>query len=403
MPKGYVEHVDNWKITGWAYSSLEETIVDVYIYGHHAGEALANVYRSDLNEAGINHGYASFSFEVLPDYRNSFDISPLDVVCRIRGTDFILKRYQHPKTEFFLSSFGGLWIDRPDSLSVLEAKLRDNRVNEVQGKLLTKFMRDGYIILNNAVSIEHCDILNADIDKIWRTPPDKARVETFIDGKQIFDSPMMAYREGVTKLLDVYAYSRSAIDVISSSSISSVLELIFEEGPVAFQSLSFWNGSQQDIHKDTAYVKVLGNPLALAAAWIALEDVEEGTGELEFDMGSHRLPDYAFEGGKWMQPSDDHNSFLAALKEDAKREKLARVKFLPKKGDVLIWHADLAHGGSKITTSNRTRKSLVVHFCPESLSPYWRLNKKQTNFRKKYNGIFFESQLDEISSINNKL
>ena len=362
------------------------------------GDAVANVYRRDLDDAGINQGHASFSFDVLPDYRKYFDLSPLDVVCRIRGTDFILKRYQQPRTELFFSQFGGLWIDRTDASSRLEAKRRDGTLDAANGALLTKFMSDGYIILKGAVSPDLCESLKADIDKVWEAPPDSARVETFIDGKQIFDIPKMMYREGVTKLLDIYAYSRCARDVISAPPISAMLELIFEEQAVAFQSLSFWNGSQQEIHKDTAYVKVLGNPLALAAAWIALEDVEEGTGELEFDLSSHRVPDYIFEGGKWMHPGDDHPSFLAALKEDAAREKLVRVKFLPKKGDVLIWHADLAHGGSKIRTPNQTRKSLVVHFCPESLSPYWRLYKKESNFRQKYNGMYFESQLSEISS-----
>lgn len=304
-------------------------------------------------------------------------MSPLDVVCRIRGTGVILKRMQYPSTEFSFSQFGGLWIDRAEYPLILERKRQSGKIDKEGEVLLTKFISDGYMILKGAISSDLCDSLNTDIDRIWEAPPDSARVETSVAGKTIFDHPKMSYRDGFSKLLDVFAFCGNALDVIASTSLSSILELIFEEQAVAFQSLSFWNGSQQNIHKDTAYVKVLGNPLALAAAWIALEDVDEGTGELEFDLGSHRLPDFIFEGGKWMHSADEHPSFLAALKEDAAREKLARVKFLPtKKGDVLIWHADLGHGGSKISTLNRTRKSLVVHFCPKSLSPYWRLYKK---------------------------
>ena len=49
------------------------------------------------------------------------------------------------------------------------------------------------------------------------------------------------------------------------------------------------------MHQDTAYV-VTSSPLELAAAWIALEDVTPGSGELMYYRGSHRLPEYAFAG-----------------------------------------------------------------------------------------------------------
>jgi hypothetical protein len=40
-----------------------------------------------------------------------------------------------------------------------------------------------------------------------------------------------------------------------------------------------------------------------------------------------------------------------------------------KKGDVLIWHADLMHGGAPIEDPKRTRKSLVAHFMPLGVMP----------------------------------
>jgi hypothetical protein len=43
---------------------------------------------------------------------------------------------------------------------------------------------------------------------------------------------------------------------------------------------------------------------------------------------------------------------------------LKTEKFMAKKGDVLIWHADLMHGGAPIQDAGRTRKSLVAHFMP---------------------------------------
>jgi len=52
--------------------------------------------------------------------------------------------------------------------------------------------------------------------------------------------------------------------------------------------------------------------MEFAASWIALEDIQPGSGELEYYKGSHKLDDYVFEGQhKWMPvKSPDHESFL---------------------------------------------------------------------------------------------
>jgi len=48
---------------------------------------------------------------------------------------------------------------------------------------------------------------------------------------------------------------------------------------------------------------------------------------------------------------------------------LTLQRFLARKGDALIWAADLAHGGSPITDPRLTRRSLVTHYTPESTAP----------------------------------
>jgi len=36
--------------------------------------------------------------------------------------------------------------------------------------------------------------------------------------------------------------------------------------------------------------------------------------------------------------------------------------FLPKKGQALIWHSGLVHGGSPVKDPSKTRNSFVVHY-----------------------------------------
>jgi len=61
------------------------------------------------------------------------------------------------------------------------------------------------------------------------------------------------------------------------------------------QSIYLEYGSQQSQHQDTAYV-VAAKPLSLAACWIALEDIKEGSGELVYYPGSHWFEPFLFSG-----------------------------------------------------------------------------------------------------------
>jgi phytanoyl-CoA hydroxylase len=267
------------------------------------------------------------------------------------------------------SRFGGLWIDRRDSEQRLE--LRSSLYSEEVVDQLLNFMRNGYVVIEGAVSKELTTAIKQDLERHWRHPPSDARIEHWEDGQQRFILPRIDLRDGATKLLDFHAFSDNARKAIAAPKVIDFLAAIFESKPKAFQTLTFWRGSQQAIHKDTAYVQVDGSPMHLAASWLALEDVQEGTGELEYYVGSHRAPDFLFAGHhKWMETAPhEHDQFLASLHEDAKKYNYRKSSFLAREGDVLIWHADLAHGGSPITKPDATRQSLVTHFTAEQFNP----------------------------------
>src|SRR5688572_12429051 len=119
--------------------------------------------------------------------------------------------------------------------------------------------------------------------------------------------------------------------------------------------------------------------MAMVAAWIALEDVQEGSGELVYYPGSHRLPEqlfhHLFHGARnWNRErdgSDARQRYEQDLVQACDAAGLERRLFRPRKGDVLFWNADLAHGGSLIRDRSLTRRSLVCHYCPASAEPYY--------------------------------
>jgi ectoine hydroxylase-related dioxygenase (phytanoyl-CoA dioxygenase family) len=145
---------------------------------------------------------------------------------------------------------------------------------------------------------------------------------------------------------------------------------LFERPILAFQTLTFIYGSQQPLHQDSAYVRV-SSPLELVASWIALEDIEEGSGELVYYPGSHRLPEHLFHGQyKWAPAgSSELEGYAKRLEQRACRAGLTPLSFRPRKGDVLIWSADLIHGGAPRSRPDATRRSIVTHYCPTDQRP----------------------------------
>ena len=80
----------------------------------------------------------------------------------------------------------------------------------------------------------------------------------------------------------------------------------------------------------------------------------------------------------WSRRLGTTPKYLLSLRTDAKRYRHPRRTFLAKEGDVLIWHADLAHGGSRIRRRGTTRQSLVTHYTPAHDDPPYAREREQT-------------------------
>jgi ectoine hydroxylase-related dioxygenase (phytanoyl-CoA dioxygenase family) len=190
------------------------------------------------------------------------------------------------------------------------------------------------------------------------------------DGFHI-EEPDRAYlRKADAKLLDLHDVSEAVQAIIFAEPLSRFLHILFQRPALAFQSLGFYYGSQQHLHQDSAFVRV-SSPLEFVASWIALEDIQPGSGELEYYPGSHLLPPYLFANKQiWVEYDDPElKRFHDNLHKSASEAGLSIQRFLAKKGDVLIWAPGLMHGGSPVADENLTRKSLVTHYCPADQQP----------------------------------
>ena len=290
QPLWHIDSQDAGSFTGWALdrdSPHAPLTLELLCGAHVVARTVADTARPDLKAAGIGSGAHGFHLvaPILP--RNE----PLAL--RVAGTDTYLLKAAPREQTGTRSRFGGLWIDRADFADELARRCREGLLGDALAAKIDAFARDGYLVIPGAVSHRQVDALNAEIERFWNDPPFGLLIETWEpDRKLKLIAADKQYRAGTTKLLDLYAFSARARDAIAAPAVIAFLRAIFDDKPKAFQGLYFHKGSEQDIHKDTAYVKVDSAPMNLAATWFALEDVKAGTGELVYYVGSHRTPEY---------------------------------------------------------------------------------------------------------------
>ena len=288
-----------------------------------------------------------------------------------------------PAIPTYRSSFGGLWPDLSHAPFLIRGKFELGLITEEQVKQLEHWVEHGYLIIPNAVPGEVVDLVNSDVERAWRGELPSLRIEHWENNARHVVPIKPEIRDKPHKLLDIYSASEAARRAIFSQPIFDFLALVFERPPMAFQSLSFMRGIGQPIHKDTAYV-VVRSPMEFAASWIALEDIQPNSGALEYYEGSHRGEEYLFNGKHKSMPEGyaEEERYLSSLHEQAREMGLARKQFFPRKGDALIWSADLAHGGSPDAAPDSTRRSLVTHYCPVDLQPSYFLTAKHSGRMK---------------------
>lgn len=286
----------------------------------------------------------------------------------------------------------GLWFDEADALEELNRQLDAGNISAAQFGLLKQFIVNGYVVLPEKIPEPVIDAINHDFDN---AAANREKILLRKGGRYEHPGPLgiVGHRK---RVIDFYVPCHAALEALLARPITDFLALLYHEAPLIFQSLLFQYGSQQGMHQDTAYV-VTDNAAAIMASWIALEDIRAGSGELAYYCGSHRNIAGVFDNGKqiWdrhaddMESNQDYQKNLAAQCEAAG---LMKETFLAQKGQILIWHAGLVHGGEPITHKDWTRKSLVAHYCPASGTPNYFRIPNETLYKRPFAGGLYASR-----------
>ena len=232
-----------------------------------------------------------------------------------------------------------LWTDKPDWINHLRALAATGHINQADADQLAHFADHGWLLMEGAIEPEFVDTLVDDIRKLHQ-PPGLLRHHRFPQRPLPQAERQSAGRAGKASSTCMSICSRRAMSAcIQGSSVSSAW--CSRRRCLPFSSFLFQVTNGHRWHQDTAYV-VVDTPTLLAATWIALQDIQEGSGELAYYDRSHRLPHYIFSNNR-KHNDGDTTDYPRDIETACQARQLAHRRLLAKKGDVFFWTADLAH------------------------------------------------------------
>jgi hypothetical protein len=167
------------------------------------------------------------------------------------------------------------------------------------------------------------------------------------------------------RVQDAWQFDADVRAIATNARMLDILKNLYGRKAWPFQTLNFPVGTQQHYHSDSVHFSSIPERF-MCGVWVALEDVGDDAGPLEYYPGSHKWPIVYNEQigvritGSGRQPSQElYHQVWEALVE---KSGVAPQYFSPRKGDALIWAANLLHGGSRQRDPNATRWSQVTHY-----------------------------------------
>lgn len=256
------------------------------------------------------------------------------------------KQYFSPiSSKDFQQLDGRLLMQDADSIQPGETAIY-LRAEEETRRSIADFDEKGYLVLKKYLSNNQVDEINRAIDEGLRS--------NVLEFK---------YRNKI-----MFAINKIGLlkNVGTNPELLSLLSSLTGGEMRLFQSINFLAGSEQKTHSDSIHMTTF--PLGgMLGVWIALEDIEMDNGPLHYYPGSHKLPyylnsDYENEGNFFLIGDKDYTEYEKMIDQKIAESKLGKEIFLARKGDVLVWHANLFHGGEPHLNKSKTRKSMVFHY-----------------------------------------
>lgn len=211
-----------------------------------------------------------------------------------------------------------------------------------------EFQRDGYVVI---------DLDIPDFDEVAR--------RTIADLAPVFDDNH--------RIENAWRTSQQVRELATLPQVLDTLRYLYGRSAFPFQTLNFDRGTQQATHSDTIHFD--SDPAGfMAGVWVALEDIDADNGPLHYYPGSQTLPHATLKDfGVPEIGADDPYQLYRTVYEPGIAGIVRERGLTPReahlrKGQALIWSANLLHGGQPILDPSRTRHTQVTHYYFEGCS-----------------------------------
>lgn len=262
------------------------------------------------------------------------------------------------------------WIDVDFDREVYESKLNALPIQDSYKQALKDFPDNGFVVLKGFLTEEEVELVNQEIDRL-------------------IDDKVVDFNFTGRKVMFAFEHSEHIAKMITKVELLKTLSFLVGRKVHPFQTINFIEPSEQNPHSDSIHMTTY--PLGfMNAAWFALEDISMDAGPIEYYPGSHKLPyilnpTFDHGGNKFRIGENAYGEYEKTIQNLIAEHQLKPSYFDAKKGDVLIWHGNLIHGGSKRKNPKLTRKSMVCHYFAEDVVCYHELTQRPA-YIKSYLG-----------------
>lgn len=167
------------------------------------------------------------------------------------------------------------------------------------------------------------------------------------------------------RVQDAWTFDADVRAIASNQKVLELLSKLYGRQAFPFQTLNFPVGTQQHLHSDSIHFSSVPERF-MCGVWLAMEDIHPDAGPLTYLPGSHKWPIVTntmigrrgFSSPQGLAQTPFETAWEALVQASG----LEQEVFIAKKGQAVIWAANLLHGGSAQKDFRLTRWSQVTHY-----------------------------------------
>ncbi len=213
-----------------------------------------------------------------------------------------------------------------------------------------QYRDDGYVVLRRVFSVDECRRFVEHVDDLRRG---RKRISGFSQQEDYGSRTFNQHR-----------YDPHALQFLVDPRLRQPLADCFGDEPEAIQTMHFFEGSEHPFHQDQYYLP------DCMSAWIAMVDVDASNGPLVVQPGSHRGrlvtkqdARHTLRAGETYR-QQQRERYFPLVREVFRQNGKDEAQVLVDRGDVVLFHGRLIHGGAAVLRPGTPRHALACHYIP---------------------------------------